>query len=240
MTNDEATTGGPVGSRRVPRQGMGGAPVGSTLSIVLAVVAVVAGFLILRNITGDSDTTAGGTTADDATTITTVAGDAAALPTTVAPTTTVPTDVRVTEGASVLVANANTVGGSAGAMTRTLTLAEYTLVEPPVNATGPNVDDSIVYYDASVAAARDVAESVARDLGGLTVLELPTPAPVDSASIGDAGVLLLLGNNQAGRSIEELSAANTAEAANEAPAPAGSDTTSDTTADTTADTAADG
>ena len=227
MTNDEAT-GGPVGSRRVPRQGMGGAPVGSTLSIVLAVIAVIAGFLILRSITGDADTTAGGDAVDGATTITTVASDGAALPTTVVTTTTVPTDVRVTDGASVLVANANTVGGSAGAMTRTLTLAEYSVVEPPVNATGPNVDDSIVYYDPSVAAARDVADSVARDLGGLTVLELPTPAPVDSATIGDAGVLVLLGNNQAGRSIEELSTTTVAEdAATEAPAPAGSDTDTD-------------
>ena len=38
-----------------PRVGDGGSPVGSTLSIVLAVVAVVAGFLILRAITDDDD-----------------------------------------------------------------------------------------------------------------------------------------------------------------------------------------
>ncbi len=41
--------------RRSPRVGDCGSPVGSTLSIVLAVIAVVAGFLILRAITDDDD-----------------------------------------------------------------------------------------------------------------------------------------------------------------------------------------
>ena len=43
------------GSRRSQRVGDSGSPVGSTLSIVLAVVAVIAGFLILRAITDDDD-----------------------------------------------------------------------------------------------------------------------------------------------------------------------------------------
>ena len=38
---------------RTPRVDGGGSPVGSTLSIVLAVIAVIAGFLILRAITDD-------------------------------------------------------------------------------------------------------------------------------------------------------------------------------------------
>ena len=46
------------GARR-PRVGDSGSPVGSTLSIILAVVAVVAGFLILRAIT-DDDSSADG------------------------------------------------------------------------------------------------------------------------------------------------------------------------------------
>ena len=35
------------------------------------------------------------------------------------------------------------------------------------NASGPNITDSIVYYDEGQAAAQDVADSVARDLGGV-------------------------------------------------------------------------
>ena len=94
-------------------------------------------------------------------------------------TTTTTTIPRVTTGASVLVANANTVGGSAGNMTKTLELAGYTMIDP-VNASGPNITDSIVYYDEAQAAAQDVANSVARDLGGVEVLVLPTPAPTES------------------------------------------------------------
>ena len=129
-------------------------------------------------------------------------------------TTTTTTIPRVTTGASVMVANANTVGGSAGNMTKTLELAGYTMVDP-VNASGPNVTESIVYYDESQAAAQDVANSVALDLGGVEVLVLPTPAPTESGDIGDAGVLVLLGDDQAGKTLEELSgtAADTEDAA---------------------------
>ncbi len=60
MSNEEGVTGSGVGAtRRSPRQGVGGSPVGSTLSIVLAVVAVIAGFLILRNLTADDSSSAG-------------------------------------------------------------------------------------------------------------------------------------------------------------------------------------
>jgi hypothetical protein len=125
-------------------------------------------------------------------------------------TTTTTTVPRVTEGASVLVANANTVGGSAGNMTKTLELAGYTMLDP-VNASGPNITASIVYYDEGQAAAQDVANSVARDLGGLEVLVLPTPAPTVSGDIGEAGVLLLLGDDEAGKTLEELSGATGAD-----------------------------
>ena len=50
---------GPVGRR--PRAGDGGAPASGALAIVLAIVAVVAGFLILRSINDDDDGDAGET-----------------------------------------------------------------------------------------------------------------------------------------------------------------------------------
>jgi len=37
------------------------------------------------------------------------------------------------------------------------------------------------------------------------VLVLPTPAPTESGNIGEAGVLVLLGDTQAGKTLEELS-----------------------------------
>ena len=52
--SDVADGSGPV-PRRTPRSADGGAPVSGALAIVLAVVAVVAGFLILRSISDDGD-----------------------------------------------------------------------------------------------------------------------------------------------------------------------------------------
>jgi len=218
MTNEESAVGS---GRRTPRQGIGGSPVGSWLTIALAVIAVLIGFLILRNITDDGDASGNDLSTQPADDETDAAGSGPAisvdLPTTEATTTTTEM-ARVTTGASVLVANANTVGGSAGGMTKTLELAGYTTVDP-VDASGPNVEESIVYYDPAKAAAQDVANSVAEDLGGLEVLELPTPAPTESGDIGDAGVMVLLGDAQAGKTLEELGGAP-AEETTEAPDPA--------------------
>jgi hypothetical protein len=200
MTNEESALGA---TRRTPRQGVGGSPVGSWLTIVLAIVAVIIGFLILNNITDDGGSGDGGAVPAPTTPEGTGPAISVDVPVTEATTTTT-TVPRVTTGASVMVANANTVGGSAGNMTKTLELAGYTLVDP-VNASGANITDSIVYYDEAQAAAQDVANSVARDLGGLEVLVLPTPAPTENGDIGDAGVLVLLGDTEAGKTLEELS-----------------------------------
>ena len=234
MSNDESLTSGGAGARRVPRQGMGGSPVGSTLSIVLAVVAVVAGFLILQNITDTGSSSGSGDPGADLEpgAVDSTVPDSSVVGTETTSTTTSTTVAKVTDGATVLVANVNTVGGSAGSMTKTLELAGYTMADP-TNGSGPNIDDTVVYFDGTVAAAQDVANSVARDLGNVSVLPVPTPPPTESGELGGAGVLVMLGNNQAGKTIEELQAsAATADGPStaEAPAVAGSD---DATADTT-------
>jgi len=224
MTNEESALGA---TRRTPRQGAGGSPVGSWLTIALAVIAVIIGFLILNNITDDGGS-AGDTssaTGGDTESATTGTGPVVSVDVPVTEATTTTTTIpRVTTGASVLVANANTVGGSAGNMTKTLELAGYTMIDP-VNASGPNITDSIVYYDEAQAAAQDVANSVARDLGGVEVLVLPTPAPTESGDLGEAGVLVLLGDAEAGKTLEELSgtAADSGEDAAAAPDPSDGD-----------------
>jgi hypothetical protein len=217
MTNEDPTGG--QGTRRSPRQGIGGSPVGSTLSIVLAVVAVIAGFLILRNITDDNDSggAAGDTGSGDvvdavATTIDPIGN------TTIAPTTTVFTPV--TEGATVVVANSNTVGGSAGRMTKTLETAGFTMGEP-VNGTD-TLEDSIVYYDTSVAAAQAVAESVGIVMGGLVVEAVPTPPPTADGTMGDGSVLVMLGSNEADKTIEEMNPDASTAATGTSPDPSGS------------------
>ena len=58
--SDDITTGtGATAARRSPRQGIGGSPVGSVLSIVLAVIAVILGYLILSDLT-DNPAASGG------------------------------------------------------------------------------------------------------------------------------------------------------------------------------------
>lgn len=220
MSNEESALGA---SRRNPRQGVGGSPVGSWLTIALAVIAVIAGFLILQNINEDSSGAL--PNRDSSSEVDSGApapGDTlvdVSVPVTEAPTTTVSLE-RVTTGASVLVANANTVGGSAGNMTRTLELAGYTM-EEPVNASGTPIETSVVYFDGSQASAEDVARSVARDLGGLEVLPVSTPPPTEDGDLGGAGVLVLLGDEQAGRTLEELAPAGAPAGGAAAPDPSG-------------------
>ncbi|MDJ0770950.1 MAG: LytR C-terminal domain-containing protein [Ilumatobacter sp.] len=200
--------------RRAPRAGDGGAPVSGALAIVLAVVAVVAGFLILRSISdggdtpldfdtsaaADSDDADGGDdeTDDDAT------AGGTTVPT-LPPTTTVPP--IVTAGADVIVANANGVGGSASSMTRALeTGAGFTLVDPTnASSTIGDIEESVIYYDAANAAAQSVAESLGRVLGGVgTVAPMPETPPTIDGELNGAGVLLMLGNDKAGKTLAEL------------------------------------
>ncbi len=205
-------------SRRTPRQGAGGAPFGSTVSIVLAVVAVVVGFLILNNITGDGGgSTSGGIDPSDSL-VDPI--DPGVIGSTTTPSTTEPP--LVTTGASVLVANTSGVGGSAGAMTEQLEAQGFEMVTPAINSTLPNAEATVVQYDPSVAASQSVAESVARLLGGVTVVPVDSPPAVEGGSLNGAGVLVLLGSDEANKTIAQLSA------------PAASvDPTGDETTDTT-------
>ena len=218
--NEPTQQGSPApAGRRSSRQGVGGSPVGSTISIVIAVVAVVVGFLILRNITDDGGSADGGSVATpEATTPSTVESTATSSTTTTLP-------PLVTQGATVVVANASGVPGSAGRMTDELTAAGFTLATA-TNST-QQLEQSIVYYDPSVAAAQDVANSVARVMGDLEVETVPSPPPVEGGELGDASVLVLLGTAQSDRTLEELTPAT--DTVVTAPPVAGGDTTGTTT-----------
>jgi len=200
MSNEDPNAPAPESSRRSPRQGIGGSPMGSTISIVLAVVAVIVGFLILNNITDDGGSSAGSGSQTTSSTEPTTSDSVSATSST---TTTEPP--LVTEGATVVVANASGVPGSAGRMSTELATLGFTMAEA-TNSTQSGLTASIVQYDPSIAAAQAVAESVARSMGGLTVETLPTPPPVDGGSLNGAGVLVLLGTDEADKTIAQLSA----------------------------------
>ena len=207
----------PDGSGQVPRRSSrvsdGGAPVSGALAMVLAAIALVAGFFILRSISDNGDNaldlpgttgTADGTDGDgadpDATTTTMVSQQ----------TTTTTEPPLVTTGASVIVANANGQGGTAGAMTRTLeTGAGFQMVTPTdASSTVPVLEASVIYYDPSIAGAQAVAESVNRVLGGdVQVSALQGTPPTSDGSLGGAGVLLMLGTDKAGKTLDDLAPA---------------------------------
>lgn len=209
---------GPV-PRRTTRVGDGGAPVSGALAMALAAVALVAGFLILRSIsdggersldapsTGSAVDQPNGDGGDDPDATTTTVGAA---------TTTTTEPPLVVSGASVMVTNANGIGGSAGGMTRTLEAVGFTMVDPTdASSTVPILDTSVIYYEPDMTGAQAVAESVNRVLGNdLQVSPLQGTPPNQGGSLGGAGVLLMLGTDKADKTLDELDPAAATEVTN--------------------------
>lgn len=214
MSSDlpEGAGPGPVGRR--PRAGNGGAPASGALAIVLAIVAVVAGFLILRSINDDDDGDVGEGTDETIltgeTTTTTIAG---AVPLDSTTTTTTEPALVLDPNVPVIVANASNVNGAAAQMTRALEVVGYTMGDPTDRAAStPQLEASVVYFDPAVLNSDAVAQSVARSLGGVdSISAVGTPAPTASGELGGAGVLVMLGIDKAGKTLEELTTATPAD-----------------------------
>ncbi len=122
------------------------------------------------------------------------------------PIVTTPTSVAyVTEGATVMVANASRVDGAAGRMSERLAAVGFQMVEAGNYSLG-QLDVTKIYYDAANAQAQAVAQSIKAGLGGgsIEVLELPAPPPVGSGTVNGAGVLVAMGNDTADKTLEEL------------------------------------
>ena len=143
----------------------------STTSIVVAVAAVILGFLILRDINGDNSSTSNPTDAG------------IAQPTdSVAPTDTIPVETTVDTtipltNFKVQIANASKVPGSAGELTTALQGRGF-IVQPATNASEitPKQTQTVV-----------------------TTAAMPAPIPTESGELGEATVLILLGTDLAGK-----------------------------------------
>lgn len=174
----------------------------ATLSITAA-VAVVA----LSACGGDDDDTSSTTQPPPSSSAATLpVTSSTAAPVVTEPPTTPPTSlVLVTEGAIVVVANASSVNGAAGRMTDELARAGFQTTQ--ATNSSEKLGTTKVYFNASVPEAQAVAESVAAALGGgdIAVEPLPTPAPLkDPETIGDATVLVALGEDTADRTLAQL------------------------------------
>lgn len=171
-----------------------------TFTIILALIAVVLGVIILRSIGDSGGESAGGSVA------TTTTEPEAGPTETSEPEVTQPTvPPLVFEGATVVVANANRVNGSAGSMSRDLDAAGFTMAGA-VNAAVEigQLELTVIYYDASSEAARLVADSVNRAMGGnASVAPLPPTIPTEGGQLVGQ-VLVLLGNDKGGKSLAEL------------------------------------
>lgn len=170
------------------RGGLGGAgqSFNSTASIVVAAVAVLLGFFILRDINKDNGGGGGSTATDDTSMV--VESSVPSGPT---------TTLGQTTGFKVQVVNAAGVSGAGGDMTVALGGIGF-IVQPALTKSDATPKQTVtkVYYFAGYEAA---AASVAAALGGVETAPMPDPIPSETGNIGEASVLVLLGTDLAGK-----------------------------------------
>lgn len=181
----------------------GSAPMGSTVAIVVTLVALVLGFLILRKVNdgGDSTTTKPAeTTVAPGTTLDPTA-------TTLAPIeVTTTTAAAVTTGTKVQVANASSVDGAAARMSTALGGKGFDMAEP-VSAS-EKLELTRVLYNPDDPAALPVATSLAALMGNVEIVAQGVPVPVATGNWAEgSGVVLMLGNDNAAKTLAEISGA---------------------------------
>jgi hypothetical protein len=174
-----------------------------------AVAIVASGSLLLVACGGSDDGEDTSTTTESAGSDSTVLD---ATSTTTATTTTSATTASgefeyVTEGAVVVVANASRVNGAAGLLSDGLGAVGFTVTEPTNSADDvENIETTQIFYSPGDAAAQAVAENLRLAFGGgdIVVEEVAVPAPTESGNLGEGTVLVLLGNDVAGKTLEEI------------------------------------
>ena len=204
----------------------GAAPMGSTVAIAVTLIALVLGFLILRKV--NDDDSSGSSVKPSATTTTTVAGviDPTITTVPVIAVTTTTAAALVTTGTKVQVANASTINGAAKNMSTAISAKGFSMAEPvnasdiiltddnfglnfdPSHLVWQKLDISKVLYNADDPNAKAVADSLATVLGGIVSVAQGIPVPVASGNWGaDSGVVLMLGNDYAGKTLAEIAGA---------------------------------
>jgi len=206
--DDEPQTDGRF-ERRPPRVGEGRSPLTTAVVLGCAAAAVIAGLVILRSVTaspGIADPAVADTApvvasppSSPAPTTTPSTTSTAATTTTTTTTTSVP---AARSDATIVVANASGVQGSATAMADELEVAGYT-VAPVANAPGQRIEQSIIYVVATDPKAAGVAGLLAQQIPTAQTLPMPAQPPLDRPLAG-ATVALLLGRDVAGRPLATL------------------------------------
>jgi hypothetical protein len=173
--------------------GRSGMSVSGTLSIIVAAVAVILGFLILRDINDSGD--ASGNGGDTTESTTTLAGGPNNTATTPDGSTTAPTAPAALKPYTVIVANAAGVGGAAAAMTTALQgIGVQTL--PGINSNVTDQPTTTIFY---IAGYELEAQDLATKMGVATPpAAMPAPPPIAAdAALGAANLLVQLGLDKA-------------------------------------------
>lgn len=143
--------------------------------------------------TTTTPTTVAPTTTSTSTTTTTTTSTTTTLP----PTTTSTTIPLITEGATIIVANASGVTGAAALLGQELGAAGFHVFDV-TNSAGleERLDVTKVYF---LPAGADVASSIGRAMGGVLVARMPVPVSITGgpAKLGDATVVVMLGKDLA-------------------------------------------
>ena len=166
-------------------------PSTGTLGAAVAVVALVLGFLILRDVRSDGGVATGpvGTPDPNAT----LAPGATVDP--AAPTTLPAFSIN---GFKIQVANASGLAGSAGDMTTKLQDQGY-VVQVAMNVaagTAKRMKTGVFYLAGCEAASQNVAAVLG---GNVEVAAMPQPIPVETGTVGEACILVLLGTDLANK-----------------------------------------
>jgi len=159
-----------------------------TMGAVVAVIALVLGFLILRDVRSDGGSTVTQGNSDNTeATVPAGGGDGTATTTTVAS--------GVNRGNfKIQVANASGIAGSAGDLSNKLTEQNY-VVQPALNTapgTAKREKTGVFYVAGCEAAAQDVAAVLG---GNVEIGAMPSPVPLETGNLGEACVLILLGTD---------------------------------------------
>ncbi len=184
---------------RGARTTSGNAPAGSAIAIVVTLVAVLLGFFILRRINDHGTTSTTKPTTADSTLNSGGSSTSAAATTTTG---------LVFTGTKVQVANASNSTGVAKSLTLDLAAKGFDTATATNATLSPKLAVSKVLYNSADANALPVANSVATVLGGIAVEATTAAPPVTGAKwAAGSGVIVLLGNDLAGKKLSEITPA---------------------------------
>lgn len=193
----------------------GGMPMGSTVAIIVAAVAVVLGLLVLKKLTDDDDAAVtpvtlppSGTVVDTPVTSPPLGSSPVAQPGGTTPAATGGVTPAKT-GSKIQVANSSRIAGASRKLSSILDSNGYDTATP-VNG-DEKITDTVIYYTKGDAKAEAVALSLADTLKADPPEEMPTDLKIDADKLdAGVGVLIMLGTDKADKTLSAIQGGETA------------------------------